>query len=142
MIFNFTQKYQFSTRLELNDHKIQTLKKTKLLGIIITDDLRWEENTKKHSEKANARMELLRRLSAFSPSDEDMKNIYILFIRILLEQSAPVWHSSLTEQDSAALERVQKSAFKTTLQNRYTGYKKSPQNLILKHYMTEEKNFA
>ena len=76
-------------------------------------------------------MELLRRVSAFSPSDEDMKTLYILFIRSLLEQSAPVWHSSLTEQDSAAIERVQKSAVRIILGNRYVGYKKSLQKLDL-----------
>ena len=76
-------------------------------------------------------MELLRRVSVFSPSDEDMKHLYILFIRSLLEQSAPVWHSSLTEQDSAALERVQKSAVRIILGNRYVGYKKSLQKLDL-----------
>ena len=80
---------------------------------------------------ANARMELLRTISTFSPSDEDMKNIYILFIRSLLEQSAPVWHSSLTEQDSESLERVQKSAIKVILGNRYNGYRKSLQKLDL-----------
>ena len=86
-------------------------------------------------------MELLRTISTFSPSDEDMKNIYILFIRSLLEQSAPVWHSSLTQQDSAALERVQKSAVRIILGNSYVGYKKSlkkssiiyMQNLLNQH---------
>ena len=109
----------------------ETLKKTKLLGTVITNDLKWEENTKCIIRKANNRMELLRRVSAFSPSDEDMKTLYILFIRSLLEQSAPVWHSSLTEQDSAALERVQKSAVRIILGNRYVGYKKSLQKLDL-----------
>ena len=60
MIFNISRKYQFSTKLQLNNHDIETLKKTKLLGTIITDDLRWEENTKNIVRKANARMELLR----------------------------------------------------------------------------------
>ena len=132
MIFNFSRKYQFSTKLQLNNHDIETLKKTKLLGTIITDDLRWEENTKNIVRKANARMELLRTISTFSPSDEDMKNIYILFIRSLLEQSAPVRHSSLTKQDSESLELVQKSAIKVFLGNRYNGYRKSLQNLDLK----------
>ena len=131
MIFNFTKKYQFATRLKLNDQNIETLNKTKLLGTIVTDDLRWEENTKNIVKKANARMELLRRVSTFSPSDEDMKHIYILFVRSLLEQSASVWHSSLTEQDSEALERVQKSAVKIILGNRYIGYQKSLQKLDL-----------
>ena len=131
MIFNFSKKYQFSTKLKLNNHDIETLEKTKLLGTIITDDLRWEENTKNIVRKANARMELLRTISTFSPSDEDMKNLYVLFIRSLLEHSATVWHSSLTKHDSESLERVQKSAMKVILGNRYIGYRKSLQKLDL-----------
>ena len=131
MFFNFTKKYQFCSRLKINNQNIETLKKTKLLGTIITDDLRWEENTKYLVKRANTRMEILRRISSFSPSDEDMKTIYILFVRSLLEQSASVWHSSLTEQDSEALERVQKSAIKIILGNRYIGYRKSLQKLDL-----------
>ena len=63
-------------------------------------------------------MELLRRV-------EDRKTISFLFIRSLLEQSATVWHSSLTEENSADLERVQKSAVKIILGEKYVGYKKS-----------------
>ena len=66
----------------------------------MTDDLRLEENTKNVVRKANARVELLRTISTFTPSDKEMKNIYILFIRSLLEQSAPVWHNSPIVQDS------------------------------------------
>ena len=43
-------------------------------------------------------------------NQEELKNIYILFIRSILEQSAAVWHSSLTEENKNNLERVQKSA--------------------------------
>ena len=35
---------------------------TRLLGTIFTSDPRWEENTAKIVQKANARMELLRRI--------------------------------------------------------------------------------
>ena len=45
MIFNFTDKYQFSTRLVLNDQNVEVLNSTKLLGTIICDDLKWDLNT-------------------------------------------------------------------------------------------------
>ena len=45
LIFNFTEKYQFSTRLTLNDEKIEILESTKLLGTIIADDFSWDLNT-------------------------------------------------------------------------------------------------
>ena len=51
-------------------------------------------------KKANARMEILRRVASFGASDEDMKTIYFLYVRSLLEQSATVWHSSLTKENS------------------------------------------
>lgn len=58
--------------------------------------------------KANARMELVRKVASFGASVEDLKTIYILFVRSLLEQSATVWHSSLTMENSDDIERVQK----------------------------------
>ena len=40
-----------------------------------------------------------------------------------MEQSATVWHSSLTEENKSDLERVQKSALKIILGDRYRSYK-------------------
>ena len=73
-------------------------------------------NTENIVRKANA---------SFGASVSYMKDIYILFVRSLLEQSATVWHSSLSQQNISDLERVQKSAMKIILGNKYTGYKKS-----------------
>ena len=68
-------------------------------------------------------MELLRRVASFGPSLEDLKTIYILFIRSLLEQSATVWHSSLTQDNKNDLERMQKTALKIILGNKYKSYR-------------------
>ena len=68
-------------------------------------------------------MELLRKVASFGTPQDDLKTIYILFIRSILEQSATVWHSSLTEDNSSDLERVQKSALKVILKDDYKGYK-------------------
>ena len=46
MIFNFTKDFQFSTRLLLDDNNIEELESTKLLGTIISHDLKWNLNTK------------------------------------------------------------------------------------------------
>ena len=70
-------------------------------------------------------MEILRRVSSFGAPIEDLKVIYVLFIRSLLEQSATVWHSSLTKENIEDLERVQKNALRIILQNKYKSYEKS-----------------
>ena len=46
IIFNFTEDYQFATRLYLENKLLETVTETKLLGTIVTSDLKWTENTK------------------------------------------------------------------------------------------------
>ena len=125
MVFNYTDKYQFSPRLFIDGQQLEVVDSTRLLGTIISSDLRWEHNTKHIVKKANARMELLRRVASFGTAIEDLKNIYILFVRSQLEQSCVVWHSSLTEQQKSDLERVQKSALRIILGSRYENHKKA-----------------
>ena len=38
---NFTEKYQFGTRLELNGNNLDIVEREKLLEVIITNDLKW-----------------------------------------------------------------------------------------------------
>ena len=74
-------------------------------------------------------MELLRKISSFGATLSELKNIYLLYIRILLEQSCTVWNSGLPQEDSGNLERVQKSALRIILQEKYTSYE-SALNLL------------
>ena len=76
-------------------------------------------------------MEILRKLSSFNPPLEDMKTIYILYIRSILEQSSVIWHSSLTEENRADLERVQKNALRNILKEDYIDYNSALQRLNL-----------
>ena len=122
MIFNFTEKYKFGTRLTLNGENLEIVDKAKLLGVIITNDLKWDANTESLVKRANSRMELLRKVASFGASIEEKRNIYILFIRSVLEQSCVVWHSSLTKENEEDLERVQKSAVKIILGREYQSY--------------------
>ena len=123
MIFNYTNNFQFTTRLSINEKPIEVIKTTRLLGTVIQDDLRWDSNTKELVRKANARMELLRRVASFNPPIDDLKIIYVMYVRSILEFSATVWHSSLTEENRNDLERVQKTALKVILGQRYKTYK-------------------
>ena len=122
MIFNFTNKYQFSTRLTLEDEILETVSETKLLGTIVSNDLKWDKNVANIVKKANQRMELLRKISVFGASHDEMKNIYILYIRSLIEQKCTVWHSGLTVEKCQDLERLQKSALKIILKESYKTY--------------------
>ena len=52
-----------------------------------------------------------------------------MFIRSKLEQSASVWHSSLTKNNEIDLERVQKLALKVILKDKYGDYKSALRKL-------------
>ena len=80
MIFNFTEKYQFGTKLSIGGQPIDVIDSTELLGTTITSDLKWDSNTKKIVRKANARMEILRKVASFGASVSDLNNIYFLFV--------------------------------------------------------------
>ena len=123
MIFNFSKKYQFTTKLFVGDENIEVVKDTKLLGTIITDDLKWSKNTKEIVRKSYQRMQILNNAAKFTSNIHELKNIYLTYIRSILEQSAVVWHSSLTLKNRRDLERVQKSAVRVILKRKYTSYK-------------------
>ena len=73
----------------------------------------------------------LKKVASFGTSEDELKNIYIMYVRSLLEQSCTVWHSALTDENASDLERVQKSARKVILQERYNGYKNALNRLYL-----------
>ena len=110
MVINFCTSLQFKTRLMIKDSLINQINETRLLGVILQDDLSWKANTKSVVKKAYTRMVILRKLVEFNVNTNDMLNIYILFIRSVLEQSSVVWTSSITCDEQQSLERAQKVA--------------------------------
>ena len=142
MIFNYTDNHQFTTRLNINDAPIEVIDSTRLLGTIISSDLKWDLNTANIVKKANARMELLRKVASFGTNPEDLKTIYIVFIRSLLEQSATVWHSSLTKENKSDLERVQKTALKVILGDSYINYETALRKLDMENLYSRRRNLC
>ena len=115
----------------MNNESIETVKETKLLGTIISDDLRWNKNTDNIVKETNKRMQLLHKASKFTNNTRDLKQIYMLQIRSKLDQSAVVWHTSLSQKNRNDLERVQKSAVRCILKERYKGYEDALEKLGL-----------
>ena len=142
MIFNYTDLYQFSTRLSINGTPLQIIDEAKLLGVIISSDLLWNKNTKNITRKAYMRMGILHRLNEYDVPIEDLVLIYILYIRSVLEQSAVVWHSSLTEDNRNDLERVQKTALKVILKNKYHTYEYALQKTNLEALETRRESLC
>ena len=121
MIINFTKNYQFSTRIFLEGQLLEIIEETKLLGCIISSDLKFHKNVK----KAYARMTILHKLYSFNVPIEDLLTKYKLYIRSLVAQNVAVWSSSITLEELQDIERVQKVAMKIILKHNYTCYEDS-----------------
>ena len=127
MIINFCNSMQFKTRLYIDNSMIEQVAQTRLLGVIISDDLSWNANTREIAKKAFKRMIILRKLNEFNVSTSDMITIYILYIRAIVEQSSVVWSSSITQDEQDLLERTQKVALKIIYQGNYQSYENALQ---------------
>ena len=131
MIFNFTKDYQFSADIKLKKETLVTVTEIKLLGVYISDDLKWNRNTEEIVKKANQRMRLLNAASKFTSKISDLRTIYKMFVRSVLEYSSVVWHSSLSGLNSKDIERIQKAACKVILKDQYVDYESALKYLNL-----------
>ena len=132
MIINFSRNKQFTSRVKLNNQNIGIVDEAKILGKTITSSSSWKKNTDILIKKANARMQLLAKIASFGASVKDLKDVYNLFVRSILEQSSVVWGSSLTREQKIAIERVQKTAVKIISNNQAINYKKALSKLEMK----------
>jgi hypothetical protein len=122
MIFNFSKKHQFTTKLNVDDANIEMVSETALLGTVITDKLTWDKNTEELTKKGYKRMQLLNAAAAFTNNRQELKDIYLTFVRSIVEQSAVVWQSSLSVRNRKDLERIQKAAVRVIMGKDYSTY--------------------
>ena len=59
----------------------EVIDKTKLLDVVILNDLKWEENINRPIKKANSRTQILRKCATFTKDKSELTNIYVLFIK-------------------------------------------------------------
>ena len=111
----------------------------KLLGVIITEDLKWHQNTDHITTKAYSRLWTLRRLKSMGASREVLVDVYNKQIRSPLEFAAVVWNAGLKKDDITKIERVQKSAFAIILGAQYNSYDEACRALNMKHLSERRK---
>ena len=87
-------------------------------------------------------MQLLNRAAKFTSNINDLKRVYLTYILNLLDQSAVVWHSSLSKKNERDLERIQKVAVKMILGKSYLNYNDGLQKLRLKKLNLRRQNIC
>ena len=122
--FNFSSKNTAPTNLQLNGNIIKSVNSLTLLGIILTDDLSWSENTANICLKVNKKFFLLWRLKQFGLKQEELLTAWKVLLRPIAEYAAPLWHSGLIKKDSEKLERLQKRAVGLILGTTYVNFER------------------
>ena len=108
--------------LSVNDSILCNVQNIKILGIIIQSNLKWNLHIDDLVKRCNRKLYMLRKLKKFNLPLKDLVTIYAGYIRPILEYCAPVFHSSLTKEQSNSLEKIQRRVCKIILGYEYINY--------------------
>ena len=117
-------------------HKLEVISQIRLLGVVLTSDLKFKTNTEQMITRAYKKLWMLRRLKHLGATSSDLVDVYFKQIRSLVEYAVPVWQSSISQCERVDLERIQKSACHIILG------KQPFFILILSPWKAEEENFV
>ena len=123
MIFTNARMLDFPPDLSFQDGTLlDTVSEKKLLGVIVSSDLKWAKNTMFICEKARQKLWILKRMLNFGFTHVEAYDVYQKEVRSVLEYAVPVWHSGLTHKQSSEIESIQRLAFKIILGPAYVTY--------------------
>ena len=95
----------------ISDQVVERVKTYKLLGVIISDDLKWNSHVDHVIAKSSKRLYALRLLKRADVNSEDILKVYLCNIRSVLEYAVQVWQD-IPAYLSDAIESIQRRALR------------------------------
>ena len=120
----------------LDDKPLPVVDSAKVLGVIVSNDLKWNKYIHSIVTKASKRLFFLSRLRANQISQTDMLTAYTNYIRPVVEYAAPIWHCGLSTILTKGVERIQKRAVRIILGNHDLTYDEALRRLNLQRLST------
>ena len=108
--------------LTISGNELEVVTETKLLGLTVQSNLTWDKQVDNMVVKGSRRLYMLNRLKRFGLPVEDLVSVFVSYVRPVVEYATPVWHGSLTDEQSKRLESIQKRACRIILGAKYTSY--------------------
>ena len=112
ILIDFAKKPAPIPELIINGQKIERVTSSKLLGVVISDNLSWGEHINYIVGRATQRLFFLRLLKRANVSMDKMIEVFCTIIRPTVEYACQVWHGTLTDDQSKAIESIQERALK------------------------------
>ena len=91
MIFNNAKKWDFLPKIKIDNDELEVVESMKILGTIVTSDLKWNANTHYMTTRGYSKLWILRILKNLSANNEELKLVYEQQVRCVVEFSSPVW---------------------------------------------------
>ena len=102
MIFTNSRSMDFPPELHFKDGTLlRTVTEKTLLGVVVSNDLKWTKNTTFICEKARRKIWILKRMLPFNFTHFELFDVYQKEVRTILEYASPVWHSGLTRHQTS-----------------------------------------
>ncbi len=95
MIITFAKGPPHIPLININGTEVERVKSTKLLGVIISDNLKWDLHVNSVCSKAGSRMHFLNHLSRSGLEPEELVEYYTSIIRSVLENACPAWFTNI-----------------------------------------------
>ena len=122
MLFNSARQSDFMPNIEVDGQNLDVVEEFKLLGVMISSNLKWQANTDYITKKAFSRLWMIRRLKNLGLNLSSLVKVFTTQVRSVLEFGAVTWHPMLTTANSKSIERVQKAALAIILSPNYKSY--------------------
>ncbi len=112
MIIYFGRKPHNLAPITMGGKSISQANVSKLLGVMLSNDLGWEAHVEYICSKSSRRIYFLRLLKRGGATPVEIRDTYVAIIRSVLEYACEVWHTGLGKLQSDSIEDIQKRALK------------------------------
>ena len=122
---SLSPKFQLNiSKITLDEgrNNIYVVDEVKLLGQILTTDMKTLKNTRNMCRNAYARMHVLRRLSSLGCPRSELLDVLRQQVLSMVEQAVPFWAPLITKVESNMIERVFKTGLKILFRSEYISF--------------------
>ena len=112
LIVDFRRNKSLVPKITMSGVEIERVAVSKLLGVIISDDLTWDNHVDYICCKGSKRLYFIRVLKRAGVEQSSLVAVFISTIRSVLEYACEVWHPGLTVEQCRKVESIQKCALK------------------------------
>ena len=111
LIIDFAKDKQDFSPLIINGIAVERVSSAQVLGLIVQDNMNWNEHVINVVKKAGKRLYMLRVLQRANADTNTLITVYTTITRPVLEYACQVWHFNIQEYLSEDIEQIQQRAF-------------------------------